>query len=65
VTTNGGGNWLHVSPSMGTIATNGSENVQIQAAAVGLQIGIYKGSITFTKGSSLWTVTVIYTVVAL
>jgi hypothetical protein len=50
---------------MGTIAANGSENVQIQAAAVGLQIGIYKGSITFTKGSSLWTVTVTYTIVQL
>ncbi|MDQ2905325.1 MAG: protein kinase [Chloroflexota bacterium] len=61
--TNGGGAWLSVSPSAGSMAANGNVNIQVQAASNGLQIGIYTGSLTFHKGSSAWTVTVTYTIV--
>lgn len=63
-TTNGGGSWLSANPAGGTIAPNGNQNVQIQAASSGLQLGLYSGSITFHKGSATWTVTVSYTIVS-
>lgn len=61
VATQSGGNWLQVFPSMGMIAANRSESVQIQAAVAGLQVGTYQGSILFTKGAASWTVTVTFT----
>jgi len=63
VATNDGGNWLNASPSTGTIAVNQRENVQVQATKTGLQVGVYQGSITFTKGSSFWVVSVTLTIV--
>lgn len=63
VATQSGGNWLSTSPSTGMIVANGSENVQIQAVGIGLQVGIYKGSILFTKGAASWSVTVTFTIV--
>ncbi|HEU5228406.1 MAG TPA: hypothetical protein VFU49_11400, partial [Ktedonobacteraceae bacterium] len=61
--TNSGGSWLKANPSAGTLAVNGGQNVQVQAASTGLKVGIYKGTITFRKGSAIWVVTVTYTIV--
>ncbi len=63
VATNSGGSWLNINPSNGTIAPGGNQHVQIRAVNPGLPLGVYKGSITFSKGSATWTVTVTYTVV--
>lgn len=63
VATSSGGDWLSVNPAVGTIAANGSENVQIQAAGAGLQIGTYQGSVTFHTGSAQWAITVTFTIV--
>lgn len=63
VVTSSGGDWLSANPAVGTIAANGSENVQIQAAGAGLQIGTYQGSVTFLKGSARWTINVTFTII--
>jgi hypothetical protein len=63
VVTSGGGDWLSANPAEGTMAAGGSENVQIQAAGAGLQIGTYQGSVTFLKGSAQWTITVTFTII--
>lgn len=60
--TNGGGFWLSVNPLGGKFAPDGNAHVQIRAACSGLQLGIYSGSITFSKGSATWTITVTYTI---
>jgi hypothetical protein len=63
VETTSGGNWLSVYQAVGTIAGEGSENVEIQAATAGLQLGTYEGSIAFLAGSAQWTVTATFTIV--
>ena len=65
IVTNNGDDWLSANPATGTIASNGSENILIQAAGTGLQIGTYQGSVTFLKGSAQWMVTVTFTIVQL
>lgn len=62
--TNGGGSWLSVNPPGGMFTPSDNAHVQIRAASSGLQLGIYSGSITFSKGSATWTITVSYTIVS-
>jgi serine/threonine protein kinase len=57
--TSDGNNWLNVSPSSGSIAQNGSEDVQVSVDHAGLQRGTYQGELLFVHGSASFTVTVI------
>jgi len=58
-TTNTGGNWLTISPSLGTIPPFGSANVAVTADPSHLAPGTYSGVITITVNDQTFAVAVL------
>ncbi len=50
--TNGGGNWLSVSPAMGTTSSTAAGSTAITASAAGLSPGVYTGGVSYAFSSA-------------
>ncbi|HEV2579773.1 MAG TPA: hypothetical protein VGT44_02880, partial [Ktedonobacteraceae bacterium] len=61
-TTTGGGNWLLVSPSNGTLFGGAQSIVTVSAVTTGLSAGNYSGTVTFSYAGSFASVEVTLTV---
>ncbi|MFN7925315.1 MAG: putative Ig domain-containing protein [Bryobacteraceae bacterium] len=63
VSTSTGGNWLTVTPALGSVSANNPVDLQVRANASDLQAGTYRGSIQIASvGGELTTVPVALTV---